>query len=224
MQPFLTPEFFDFFRELSENNHKAWFDAQRPRYQAVVKEPFERLVGELQIAFNALDPELPVLKPSDAIFRIHRDVRFSKDKTPYKVAAAAYFSKGGRKTDMAGFYLHLGFDEKFVACGRHEIDSRTLTAIRSELIHRTDEFISVLEEENFKKTFGEIKGEKNKIVAKEFREHLGTVPYLSNKQFFAVAPLTEETVLSEALVPTLMQYYASASPFNHFLNEIVADI
>src|ERR1044072_8971712 len=95
-----------FLRELKKNNDKAWFDAHRKEYEAAKKD-FESFVTDLLKALVKLEPALATQQAKDCIFRIFRDVRFSKDKTPYTSHFGVFFALGGRKWDGAGYYLHL---------------------------------------------------------------------------------------------------------------------
>src|SRR5690349_8634042 len=94
--PYFKKDFVDFFKELSKNNSADWFAANRKRYEQSVKEPFAQFVGEVIRQVQKIDPEVKI-KPGDAITRINKDIRFSKDKTPYNTHVGAVISKAGKK-------------------------------------------------------------------------------------------------------------------------------
>ena len=96
MSTYFSPDFLQFFKELAANNHKEWFDENRKRYETVVKKPFEVFVQHAIDEMAKLDPRLSELDPKKCIFRINRDIRFSKDKAPYKLNRSAAISVGGR--------------------------------------------------------------------------------------------------------------------------------
>src|ERR1051325_2057899 len=102
----LQADTLKFLIQLAKNNNKAWFDKNRDRYQ-VAKADFEVFVNELLVKLAKLDSELANIKAKDCVFRIFRHVRFSKDKTPYKAHFGAFLSKGGRKYEGPGYYIHV---------------------------------------------------------------------------------------------------------------------
>ena len=97
MQYFI-PDFIEFFKELAANNNKDWFDINRKRYTDVIKEPFKKFVLDLIVEVGKVNPKIKDIEPKDCIFRINRDIRFSKDKTPYKMNVSALIAPGGKRT------------------------------------------------------------------------------------------------------------------------------
>lgn len=118
---FFTPDFFRFFEELSENNHRDWFDANRQRYEDEVKKPFRALVEALVLRLHDLEPNW-VLDAGQCIFRINRDVRFSKDKRPYKEHVSAAFSKWGKKSAYPGYYFQINHHQLMVGGGAYFLE------------------------------------------------------------------------------------------------------
>ena len=105
---YFEPDYLEFFKELAANNNKEWFDANRKRYETIVRDPFKNFIAELLNRLSELDPELDI-EPKDVIFRINRDIRFSKDKTPYKTNNSAVISPEGRKNkNHPGIYIEFG--------------------------------------------------------------------------------------------------------------------
>jgi uncharacterized protein (TIGR02453 family) len=213
--------FFDFMNELSANNRKSWFDANRKRYEQAVKAPFKALVEDMILRIHADDPEV-MIPAKDAIFRIHRDIRFSPDKTPYKTHVSAVISPAGRKDlGMPGFYFELSADKVRVAGGAHACDKQHLQAIRSTIAAHPEVFNRVISDPEFREKYGTIRGEKNKRIPPEFKEAAKQQPLLYNKQFYYMAELPRELITSEALGDTLMAYYFAGKPVMQFLREAV---
>jgi len=131
-----------FLSALKQNNNREWFHEHK-RWFLKVKNDHEELVVKLMEGISALDKNVPLIKPSECIFRIYRDVRFSKSKEPYKTAFGAVFSKGGRKGKYAGYYLHLEPDNSFAGGGIWRPDADVLKAIRYEIFNFPDEFINI---------------------------------------------------------------------------------
>ena len=218
----LTEETLAFFRELELNNNREWFDANKKRYEKFVKLRMLALAGDLIERMRALDPEIQML-PKDAVFRIYRDTRFSKDKTPYKTNAGLAVSRGG-KTDHTspGIYAHLDVRSFGVASGCYFLDKEGLAAIRRHIVRHSKEFEALLADPTFAKTFGTVVGEKNKILPPEFKEAALDQPLLFNKQFYYWAEYPAEEALRDDLPEFVMAHYEAALPMNRFLSAALA--
>jgi uncharacterized protein (TIGR02453 family) len=214
---YFTQDFLDFFKELSQNNYKEWFHENKKRYENFVKNPFYEFVQEMIDRIRIEDPELEIT-PKEAIFRINRDIRFAKDKSPYKTHMAASISAGGRKRhDVPGLYFQLSPEKSFVAGGSYVLEKETLYRIRSAIAKAPDAFSKVIEEEEFKKKFGTIQGEKNKVLPKEFQDVLSKQPLIANKQFYYWADLDAGAILKPTLPEIIMDYYHAGKGVNEFL-------
>jgi uncharacterized protein (TIGR02453 family) len=176
-----TPDFNRFFKDLAANNNKEWFDAERPRYLRAVKEPFERFTAEMIARVAKLDPQVRIA-PKDAIFRINRDVRFSKDKSPYKLNRSALITAGGRKAMSApGIYFELGPEAVAVYGGAYAPDKEQLWELRDRLTRQPAKFKALYQDKEFKRLFGGIRGERNKVLPAEFKAAGAKEPLLFNK-------------------------------------------
>lgn len=220
---YFTSDFLSFFADLRENNERDWFKAQKKRYEQAVKKPFEQFVSALIERMQIEDPEL-VVTPKDCIFRIYRDTRFSKDKTPYKLHASAAINRGGKKDHSEpGIYLQAS-DESFgIFSGNYRPDTKNLRAIREEIVSNMEEFQALLDDKNFKAKFGTIQGEKNKRLPKEFMEAAEQQPLLFNKQFYYAHEMDAETLLQDNLVELVMEYYHASRPMGAFLSRVVPE-
>ena len=146
---------FDFLKALKKNNNKDWFDRNKERYLAArqnVEEFLDNVIGEV----SSFDKSLKGVRAKDCMFRIYRDVRFSKDKRPYKTNMGASINPGGRKMEVAGYYIHLEPGESGVAGGRWMPSLEHLKKIRQEIDYNGKELRKILAEKNFKRYFGEL--------------------------------------------------------------------
>jgi uncharacterized protein (TIGR02453 family) len=221
--PWFTPEFEKFLKELKSNNDKDWFNANKKRYEKDVKIPFEKFIGDMILRMQMYDPKCRI-QPKDAIFRIYRDVRFSKDKTPYKIQVSAVVSTGGRKDmTLSGMYLEMGDKHLRIYGGVYMPDKDQLQAIRQEILYNQKDFESLISEKQFKKHFGEIRGEKNKRFSTEFAEIQDQQPLIANKQFYYFSDLDPSLITSDSLVDKLYELYEISQPIRQFLHPPLQD-
>lgn len=212
-----TRDFIDFFAELSANNNRDWFHENKKRYENSVKVPFENFVQDMIYKIHEDDENLMVT-PKEAIFRIYRDVRFSKDKTPYKTHVSSVIGTGGRinLTDP-GTYIEFGADHLRFYGGIYQPSKDQLENVRIYISENLDEFESLIKEKNFKKYFGIVRGEQNKRIPKIFNEVAEVQPLIANKQFYYFTELEPQKIISKNLTNTLMKFYLVAKPMNSFL-------
>ena len=212
-----SPDFNKFFIELAPNNNKEWFDANRKRYMKSVKEPFEAFVGDVIAEVAKHEPKVSMI-PREAIFRISRDIRFSKDKTPYKSRMSAAVAEGGRKDHSSGgIYFELGPENVAFYGGQYNPDRDELQRIREHIAANLSAFRKLRTSKVFVEHFGEMQGDRNKIVPKEFKAVLEEEPLIANKQFFFAAELDPKLVTSPKLLDLLMEHYKAMKPMNDFL-------
>lgn len=210
--------FLEFFMELAPNNNKEWFDANRSRYIKSVKEPFEAFVTDLIQALKK-DYALGDLKASECIFRINKDIRFSKDKTPYKLQMSALIKKGGRKSmHESGLYIEFGPEYMHIYSGVYMTEKPQLEAIRNKIAKSTSQFMKSISSADFKKYFGTPKGEKSKILPKELKPVAGTCEYIYNKQFYVQHTVDGDKILETDVLDYIVKVYNSANAFNAFLD------
>lgn len=213
----LQPATIKFLEDLGNNNNREWFDANRDTYQAA-KEDFESFVSALQMAMTPLEPKLAEQQAKNMIFRIFRDVRFSKDKTPYKAHFSAYFSQGGRKWPGAGYYVHIQPGGAFLAAGIWMPEPPLLKKIRQEIDYDLEGFSKVLSEKAFKKHFTKISGESLQKVPAGYEADNPAAEYLKMKSFIADSKISDEIIRKKDLVKTVTTAFTAASPLVSFLN------
>lgn len=219
---FFTPDFLQFFIELAPNNHKDWFDLNRKRYEKSVKEPFKEFVEHIIKEIAKTDASFKDLEAKDCIFRINRDIRFSKDKTPYKMNVSAVVAPEGKKSKAVnGIYFEFGPEHVRVYGGIYEIDKDDLLTVREGIANDLKGFQEAYSNPRFKKVFGTILGEKNKVIPKELKEAAEKEPLIFNKQWYFYAQFDAETVLDPKLDQLLLDCFEAGKPVEHYFNKLI---
>ncbi|MBK6265822.1 DUF2461 domain-containing protein [Marivirga sp. S37H4] len=213
---YFNQDFIDFFAELASNNHKAWFDENRGRYEKNVKVAFKQFVTDLILEIQKFDPEI-LIEAKNAIFRINRDVRFSKNKNPYKNNVGAYISRISKKEEYPGYYVQLDAEHLWVGGGLYELTTDSLYKVRQEILYNEAELKKIIEDKAFKDSYQEILGAKNKILKTPFKEHAVEIPYLLNKQFYFMQKFPISTVFRDDLTEFVANELLKAYPLNRFL-------
>ncbi len=183
----------------------------------------EHFVDHLILNIKSFDPSLGDLTAKQAMFRIYRDVRFSKDKTPYKTFFGAYMAPGGRKSDKAGYYVHLSADDSFAGGGSHTPVGENLKKVRSEIYYNLDEFEGIINEPSFKNTFGDLKGEKLKRPPQGFPKDFKGIELLKLKDFTIFQRFDEKEVVKPDFDQQVLGLFREMKPFNDFMNRALAD-
>lgn len=211
-------DIFDFLKELKENNNKEWFDKNRDRYQSA-KKIFEEFSELLISEVNKIDKSVGLPEAKKCIFRIFRDVRFSKDKTPYKSNFGCFIAQGGRKSIYPGYYFHYEPGSSFVGGGIYCPPKETLLATRTEIYENPEEFISILNKPSFKKVYSELwQDDKLKTCPKNFPKDFEHVDLLRYKSYTAVTNIEDKELLSDKLVDKILDSFKELKPLNDFIN------
>ncbi len=215
----ITQAYSDFFKELAANNNKEWFHANKKRYETDVKGPFIKLVEELTPGLLKLDSNISTVA-KDALFRINRDVRFSKDKTPYHTLMKASLAPGGKKSALPGFYLGMSQDEIFVGGGVFKLQPDVLHKLRHLIKDNGETFSKIVESKSFVEHFGPLQGDKAKRYDKELMEAAKTNPYISHKSMYAMKTVSlSDHLNSEELPETIMAYFKKINPLLTFIKK-----
>jgi uncharacterized protein (TIGR02453 family) len=220
---YFSNDFVKFFEELEKNNHKEWFDENRKRYKKEIKEPFKAFVGDLILAIQKFDPEI-MINSKDAIFRINRDIRFSKNKQPYKNNVAAYISKISKKEQFPGYYVHLDAEGIWLGGGLYDLSTENIYKVRQEVLYNEKSLKEALSENDFKNEFGELQGQKNKILKPPFKEFGEEIPILYQKQFYFMKRFPVSKITSDELVNFCAVKFEKAFPVNKFLRLAIENI
>jgi uncharacterized protein (TIGR02453 family) len=210
-----------FLKNLIENNNREWFQRHRGQYE-LMRANLERLVNQLGEGLHELDPSFRYTKSSDYTFRIYRDVRFSKDKRPYKNHIGIYLINGGRKSPNAGYYVHIQPGESFVAGGLWRPPKEILKAVRSEIYFNPNGFESVVLNRDFIRHFGALWDE-DKLIRnpKDFPGEGPAAEWLKYKSFIASKPFSDADFLSPRFIETTMNTFRKLKVFNDFLNQAI---
>jgi uncharacterized protein (TIGR02453 family) len=210
-----------FLKELAENNNKPWFDENRDNY-AKAKTDFEVFVQTLLGLLSKLEPDLGNQQAKNCIFRIFRDVRFAKDKSPYKPNFGAYFSKGGKKANAAGYYIHVQPGGKcFLAGGVWMPEASVLKGIRQEIDYNFEAFSTIIHQKNFKKLFPKIDGEALKTIPQGYAADNPAIEYLKMKSFVVMYPFPDKDLTSEGFAKQCFETYKAMQPLVDFLNAAI---
>lgn len=216
-------EILHFLQTLKNNNDKIWFDQNRQWYLQV-RTKFEKIVEELIKHISNFDVNILDLKASATIFRINRDLRFSKDKSPYKTNFGAYIAKGGKNSPWAGYYLHYESDEIFLAGGIYKPENEILSAVRWHIYENIDRFLAIIGSDDFKKFFKEIDGQKQIKLPKDFDKNFPHKELLKFKDYNIVYYLNFEEIIRDDFVAYCAEIFRKMYEFNSFINEAISKV
>ncbi len=226
--PGFDKEALKFLKDLKspKKNNKEWFDKNRDKYESFVKQPMRHLIDTLADKIVKIDPEIVVNYKS--IFRINRDIRFSKVKTPYKTYSSAAFAFYRVKTsEIPQFYFHFSPEEFIFAAGQYSMDTDNLKLIRKHIYKNFEEYSSIISEKKFAKKYGEVQGE---TLAKFPSEYRSGIEALSNvklakalklKQYYVFESHKPEVVLDEGITGIITDNIRHTYNFTKFLTEAI---
>jgi uncharacterized protein (TIGR02453 family) len=208
-----------FLENLQANNNREWFYANKKSYDAV-KSNFEESIQELIHSIGEFE-NMTGVQVKNCNYRIARDVRFSKNKDPYKNWLSASFSEGGRKSGRMDFYLHVQpNNESFLGGGMYSPEGDQLAKLRQEIDYNAQQLKSIIFEPNFVKTFGEMEGESVKSSPKGYDKDHPEIELLRQKQMFFWHKFTDEEVCSPDFVKKVTETCRTLKPFLDFLNVV----
>jgi uncharacterized protein (TIGR02453 family) len=215
----LKKETLDFLKKLDKNNNRDWFNEHKDEF-VVAKENIAALTASLISGISKFDPAISGTLPEDCVFRIYRDIRFSKNKNPYKNNLGAYIAPGGRKSMSPGYYFHIQPGQCFMAAGLHMPESSELLKVRKAIASKTNEFSKILKAKSFKDRFGELHGEKLKTMPKGFPPDHPAIEYLKMKSMTAHCEYKSDKIVLGKDYPKMLVADAKAIfPLVSFLRE-----
>src|SRR5688500_7222985 len=197
----LEPQTLRFLTALRKNNNKPWFDAHRADYEAA-RIDFSNFIQLVIDELLKSDPTITGTTSKEAIFRQNRDIRFSKDKTPYKTNFGASIKRGGKKSLFAGYYFQLEPGNSFMGGGMWMPEAPQLNAMRQEIDYNWQEFQGILKNANFKKTYKDLYRGADMSLSREpkgYEKDNPAIDYLKMKSFFADTPITDEELTKGTL-------------------------
>jgi uncharacterized protein (TIGR02453 family) len=209
-----------FIKKLSNNNNKAWFDENRPSFEQA-KSDFEGLVRNIITDFGKIDTDIAPLEAKNCIFRQYRDIRFSKDKTPYKQHMGASFDRDGKKSGFAGYYLHIEPGNKSMAGGGIWMpEGEQVKKIRQEIDYGWDEFKEILQEKAFRKIYGDLEQGEYKLSRepKGYDKENPAIEYLKLKSLVATRPISDAELVSNDLLQKVVSAFTALMPLVKFIN------
>ncbi|WP_462252804.1 DUF2461 domain-containing protein [Ekhidna sp.] len=207
----------EFLSDLAKHNKKEWMDDNKKRYKHA-KEQVIELVSELIQQTADFDPSLAGIDPRKTLFRINRDIRFSKNKDPYKTNFGAAIVDGGRQSGNPGYYLHIMPGNNFAGGGVYQPSSDKLQKVRQEIDYNGNEIRSIIDNKAFKETFGEPYGDDRlKTAPKGYPKDHENIDLLQLKHYVFMRQLTDKETTSSNIVSQVVETYKTLYPFNKFL-------
>ncbi|PYS51127.1 MAG: TIGR02453 family protein [Acidobacteria bacterium] len=217
--PGLPKEGLQFLRSLKRNNNREWFQKHMSIYETRVRQPMECLVTAMATEFEQFAPEM-VASPKVSAYRIYRDIRFSKDKSPYKTHVAAVFPRSGLgKHEGAGYYLHLAPTELLIGGGLYMPLPEDLNAVRNHIAENAKAFVRIVEGRPFRRLFGSLGGEQLRRVPRGFSPDHAVAKYLRYKQFLASRTFDPDVATTAGFYKLVVETFRAMLPFIRFLNE-----
>jgi uncharacterized protein (TIGR02453 family) len=216
----LEPQTLKFLSQLKKNNNKPWFDAHRAQYEAA-RIDFSNFIQLVIDAVQKSDTTITGLTAKDCQFRINRDIRFSKDKRPYKENFGAFICRGGKKSIYAGYYFHLAPGNSFIGGGLWQPEPENLKKVRQEIDYNWGEFQSILKNKNFKKIYGDLyKGEDVSLsrMPKGYEEDNPAIDYLKLKSLIAETQIGDEELTKATLHKKTVAAFETLQPLLNFIN------
>ncbi len=211
-----------FLKNLEKNNNKPWFEENRPAYQKA-KEEFQQLVTAIAGGIGKFDPDIALLDPLKCIFRQNRDVRFSKDKTPYKIHFGAYFNRGSKKVNTPGYYIHLQPGKSIIAAGWYQPEAPIVQKLRQEIDYNAEEWLAIFKHTSLRKYFKEAPDFNDTLIRppKGYSEDNPVLKYLKLKSFVVSKSVKDEEILNGDFQKNAIDAFKSLYPFVQFLHRSI---
>ncbi|MES2388618.1 MAG: DUF2461 domain-containing protein [Bacteroidota bacterium] len=217
----ISPDTLTFLSDLKENNNRPWFEINKPRYEAA-RANFVDFIAELQAKLLEIEP-IVQKDPKKFPYRIYRDVRFSKNKDPYKLNISALIERAPNFKKMP-MYIHIQpGNNSFLAGGAWEPEKEQLKAIRSEIDYNGDKLVKILAGKPFKTHFKISEADKLKTVPKGYNADNPHIEFLKLKQFIISKPFTDEEITAPDFADRIIEAYKAALGFLAFFDEAVAN-
>ena len=209
-----------FLKDLKSNNNREWFQDNKSTFEEA-KEDFEAFVSDLLAEISLFDPSISHHQAKDCIFRIYRDIRFSKDKSPYKAHFGAHISGASKKSDIhskAGYYIHIEPGASILAGGAYLPQGDWLKQIRQEIAYNASALKVVLKGKDFVKYFGSMQGEQLKTAPRDYPKDHAQIELLRHKSFLASHSLPDKMLSDKGLLDHAATVFKALKPFDDFLN------
>ena len=214
----ISKDSLKFLDDLKKNNSRDWFLANKTRYESYKKE-YYKLVQDFLDEMKPKDHTIDHLEVKNCVFRVNRDIRFAKDKSPYKTHMGIWKSSGSKNTNLAGYYIHIENGASFIAGGVYSPENGDLKKIRKEIAFFHDELEDVVNDKNFKSVFGALDRDNAlKTSPKDFEKDHPAIEFLKLKSFTASAKIDDKLLLDKDFVKKTASKLIGLKPLNEFLN------
>ena len=212
-------DFHAFFAGLEAHNDREWYADHKTHYEQHVRDPFKAFVTQVIEACATREPEFDGVEAKHCVFRIHRDTRFSKDKTPYKTHCSANIAAGGKKSGDPGLYVHADAHSVRIGGGAYWVDKDDLYVLRERIANNPQAFNDLIADPAFVSHYGTVLGERNVRLPKAFQSAAEVCPHILNKQFYYMAELSADTLLRDDLLDIVMAHFEAAAPLRSYLRD-----
>ncbi|SEO45786.1 TIGR02453 family protein [Flavobacterium sp. CF108] len=216
----LTKESLQFLDDLKKNNNRDWFQDNKKRYE-IFKKDYHQLVSDFLDVMKPLDPSLELLEVKNCTFRINRDIRFSKDKSPYKAHLGVWLSSGAKGLNRSGYYVHIEKGASFIAGGFYSPEAEDLKKVRKEIAFFHDDLEAIVADKNFKKEFGSLDVDENnslKNPPRGYEKDHPAIEFLKLKSFTASQKYDISEVTQKDFVSKMSKKLIALKPLNEFIN------
>lgn len=216
----ITKSTLQFLKDLNQNNNREWFMDHKKSFEAA-RDEFEQFIDGTIQKIAIFDPSIAHHNAKSCVFRIYRDVRFSKDKSPYKTHFGAHITSAATRSEIhsrAGYYIHVEPGGSMLAGGAYLPQGDWLKAIRQEIHYNAEAFKKILNQKDFTTFFGEIEGEKLKKAPKGFEPDHPEIELLKYKSFLATHLCKDEQVIASDFQDHCSSVFKALFPFDQFLN------
>ncbi len=219
----LQPSTLKFLRDLKKNNNKPWFEKNRKVYEDA-KADYAAFVQKVIDQHGRKDPSIKNLVAKDCLFRINRDVRFSKDKSPYKTNFGAYINGGGKKSILGGYYFHCEPGSSFTGGGLWMPMPPELSKVRQEIDYNFSDFKKIVQSKKFKSVFNELSRDPEYVlsrVPKGYEADNPAAAYLKMKSFVVLVSFKDSDLTSSSLLKKTLNAFETLQPFLQFINTAI---
>jgi len=216
----LSKDTLQFLEDLKANNNRDWFLANKKRYDSY-KADYHKLISDLLEVMKPLDASLELLEVKHCTFRINRDIRFSKDKSPYKTHMGIWLPCGSRSSESSGYYLQIDKENTFVGGGMYCPMPEQLQKIRKEINFFHEDLVSIIMEKSFKSTYGNLSRDENttlKNPPRGFDKEHPAIEFLKLKSFTAIQKFDVTEATQKDFVAKISQKMKALKPLNDYIN------
>lgn len=217
--PYFTTQGMNFLGQIEKNNNRDWFHENKSNYEKLIRTPSLNFIDDMENDLSHISPHFLAVakKVGGSLMRVHRDVRFSRDKSPYKTNIGIQFRhEMGKDVHAPGFYLHVEPGECFIGVGIWKPDSTALGKIRDAIVERDKVWLSAINDKKFKKNF-DLAGESLKTAPRGYDKEHPLIEDLRRKDFIAISHIDDKTVLSKNFKQFVAKRFSEAELYIEFL-------